>query len=174
MSDVKKVGSSFGPLIDKPKHTQTDYTKDDDIVGYCEQEYVVKTGEGDTDFVKKTRVVEFERKNRQDYIDSFAEDVGILNVLKKVAVSGDESLVKQRPDPAFMDLTDFPTNKEDMFNKVKEGVDAFDKLPDDIKKKMSMEQFVNTFGQEQFDALIKEKVDAVLAAQKVQKEKEGE
>lgn len=174
MADVKKVVTAFGSLVDKPKHTQTDYTKDDDIVGYCEQEYVVKTGEGDTDFVKKVRVVEFERKNRQEYIESFADDVGVLNVLKKVAVSGDESLIKQRPDPSYVDLTNFPTTKEDMFDTVKKGVDAFDKLPDDIKKKMSMEQFVNSFGQEQFDALIKEKVDAVLAAQKAQEKKEGE
>lgn len=168
----KKVVSGFMPLFDKPQHTQTDYTQDEDIVGYTEEEYIVSTGEGDKDFVVKKRVVEFERKNRQDYINSFADDVGVLNVLKKCALSNDESLIKQRPDGVYMDATGFPKTKEDVFNTVQKGVNAFDKLPDDIKKKMSMEQFVNSFGQEQFDELINAKVQEILAKKEVKQKEE--
>lgn len=165
------IKTAFAGLANPPKHTQTDYTVDEDIVGYCDQEYLVSTGEKDTDFVTKTRVIEFERKNRQDYIDSFADDVGVLNVLKKCALSNDESLIKQRPDGVFIDVTNFPKSKEEIYKTVEKGVDAFDKLPDDVKKKMSMEQFVNTFGQEQFDNFINEKVEAILAAKKAKEEK---
>jgi len=168
----KKIICGFMPLVDKPEHTQTDYTKDKDIVGYTEEDYIVKTGEGDKDFIVKKRVVEFERKNRQEYINSFTDDIGVLNVLKKCALSNDESLIKQRPDGAFMDATGFPTCKEDIYNTVEKGVTAFDKLPDDIKKKMSMEQFVNSFGQEQFDELINSKVQEILAKKEAKQKSE--
>ena len=45
-------------------------------------------------------------------------------------------------------------------------------LPDDIKKKMSMEQFVNSFGQEQFDELINAKVQEILAKKEVKQKEE--
>lgn len=166
---VLKINTGFGPLSDKPKATVTDYSADQDIVDYAEEEYVVKTGEGDKDFVVKKRVVETSRLNRQDYINSFADEVGIKNILKKVQATGDETLLKQRPDGVFIDVTQFPDNRAGMYEAVKNGVEAFDNLPDDIKKKMSMEDFVNNFGQKEFDDYVKAKVDAILAA----KEKEG-
>ena len=159
MSEVLKLNSAFSGLINKPKATCTNYGVDEDIVEYVEEQYVVKK-----------RVVESSRINRQDYIASFADEVGIKNILKKVQATGDETLLKQRPDGAFIDVTQFPDNRSGMYDAVKNGVQAFDNLPDDIKKKMSMEDFVNNFGQKEFDAYIQSKVDAIIAA----KAKEGE
>lgn len=170
MSEVLKLNTGFGPLANPPKATITDYSKDKDIVEYAEEEYVEKTGEGDKDFVVKTRVVESSRVNRQEYVNSFSDEVGIHNILKKVLATGDETLLKQRPDGAFIDATQFQTSRADLVNSVEKGVKAFDNLPVDIKKKMSMEDFVNNFGQKEFDAFIQAKVDAILAAKK----KEGD
>lgn len=170
MSEVLKLNSGFSGLINKPKATCTNYAVDEDIVEYVEEQYVEKTGEGDKDFVVKKRVVESSRINRQDYVGSFADEVGIKNILKKVQATGDETLLKQRPDGAFIDVTQFPDNRSGMYDAVKNGVQAFDNLPDDIKKKMSMEDFVNNFGQKEFDSYIQAKVDAIIAA----KAKEGE
>ena len=170
MEQIVKLNCGFSGLIDKPKHTVTDYTKGKDIVEYEEQEYVEKIGEGDTDFIVKKRVIEKSRVNRQEYISSFSDEVGIHNILKKVQMTGDETLLKQRADAPYFDATQFQTSRSDLVNAVNKGVQAFDDLPDDVKKKMSMETFVNTFGQKDFDALVQAKVDAILAA----KEKKGE
>lgn len=170
MQTVQKLNSPFAGLIDKPVPTTTDYSKDKDIVEYEEQEYIEKTGESDTDYVVQTRVVEKSRINRQDYLDSFSDEVGIHNILKKVKLTGDETLLKQRADAPYFDATQFQTSRSDLVNAVNKGVQAFDNLPDDIKKKMSMEAFVNSFGQDEFNKLIQDKVDAIIAA----KAKEGD
>lgn len=170
MQEIQKLNCGFSVLINKPKATCTDYSADKDIVEYAEEQYIEKTGEGDKDFVVKTRVVESSRINRQDYISSFADEVGIKNILKKVQATGDETLLKQRPDGAFIDVTQFPDTRSGMYEAVKNGVKAFDDLPDDVKKKMSMEDFVNYFGQKEFDDYVKAKVDEIVAA----KAKEGE
>lgn len=170
MQTVLKLNCGFAGLIDKPKSTLTDYSQDKDIVEYQEEEYVEKTGEGDKDFVVKTRVVESSRINRQKYIESFSDEVGIHNILRKVQATGDESLLKQRADAPFIDATQFQTSRSDLVNSVDKGIKAFDNLPSDIKKKMSMEEFVNSFGQKEFDAYIEERMAAINAAKK----KEGE
>ena len=172
MSESLKLNSAFVGLNNKPVPTKTDYSKDKDIVEYEEQEYVEKTGEGDTDFVVKKRIIEKSRVNRQEFVNSFSDDVGIHNILKKVKLTGDDTLLKQRPDAPYFDATQFQTSRSDLVNAVNNGVKAFDELPDDVKKKMSMETFVNTFSQKDFDALVQAKVDAIMAAKK--KEGEGE
>lgn len=164
-----KIISSFGPLVNKPICTVTDYSKDKDIVEYVEEKYIEKTGEADTDYIEKVRIVEGNRVNRAKYIASFADDVGIQNILKKIRMTGDESLLNQCKGQ-FLDTTGLPSSKEDAYAAVENGVKAFDDLPDELKRKMSMADFVNYFGQEQFDEFINGKVAAILAA----KEKKGE
>lgn len=170
MEQIVRLNCGFSGLVNKPKHTTTDYSKDKDIVEYEEQEYVEKIGEGDTDFIVKKRVVEKSRVNRQEYVSSFSDEVGIHNILKKVQLTGDSNLLKQRADAPYFDATQFQTSRSDLVNAVNEGVQAFDNLPDEIKKKMSMESFVDSFTQKDFDALVQAKVDAILAA----KEKKGD
>lgn len=74
-------------------------SEDDDdkyIIGRELKDCVVKTGDKDVDFVLDKKVVEISRVDRQEYIESFADDVGILNIMKKVALTGDTSLLNQR------------------------------------------------------------------------------
>ena len=80
-----------------PKPTETDYHKDNDvyIIDYMEVEHVKLVGDKDTDFVKSVTIDESSRVKRQDYLDEQASDVGILNIIKKVALSGDISLFNQ-------------------------------------------------------------------------------
>lgn len=98
----------------------------------------------------------------QKYIDSFADEVGIQNILKKVAMTGDKSylnqtgrepLVESGQEPV-QDYTGVPESKTAAFNAVAEGVRAYDALPAEIKGKMSFAQFAEGFGQADFDAYI--------------------
>lgn len=164
----------------KPKCTETDFSVDKDIVTYETREVVKKTGEGDEDFIVINKVVETSRKNRQDYINSFSSEVGILNILKKVALTGDDpynnEYIEQRKGGQYIDATALPSNKTDAFKAVEHGVNVFDSLPEELKGKLSMEKFVEEFGQEAFDKYI-EKVIAGLKgeakAEPVKEEKEG-
>lgn len=166
---ANKIVTAYVPNGDLPVPTQTDYSKDDDIVEYEIKEYVVKTGEGDEDFVVKTRVVEKSRIKRQDYINSFRDDVGILNILAKVQATGDATLLDQKKGGSYIDISTLPDNVDDANKAIAVGVAAFDGLPEEIKKKMSMAEFVDKFGQEEFDALIAAKA-VELAAKKKESE----
>lgn len=114
--------------------------------------------------------VDNEEYDIQEYINSFADEVGIQNILKKLSISGDKSLLNQTgrealcPDGGLEPIQDYsnvPKNKTEAFNAVVKGVNAFDELPDDVKGKMSMEQFVKFFGQDEFDAYINKVVAAM-------------
>ena len=106
----------------------------------------------------------------QEYIASFADEVGIQNILKKISLSGDTSLLNQthreslNPDGGLEPVQDYsnvPKNKTEAFNAVIEGVNAFDNLPEDLKGKMSMAQFVQLFGQDEFDKYIASRIEAL-------------
>lgn len=98
----------------------------------------------------------------QKYIDSFSDEVGIQNILKKVALTGDKSylnqtgrepLVESGQEPV-QDYTNVPISKTDAFNAVAAGVHAYDSLPAELKGKMSFAQFAEGFVQADFDAYI--------------------
>ena len=76
-----------------------------------------------------------------EYVKSFSDEVGIQNILKKLALSGDRSLLNQtgrvgeKPDGGLeeiKDYTDVPGSKTEAFNAVAAGVSAYDALPADI------------------------------------------
>lgn len=142
--------------------TQIDYV----LVPYS------KEVDGDPEnVVIEYKVVKKAEYKTADYINSFADDVGIQNILKKLSLSGDRSLLNQTgrealcPDGGLepvQDYTTVPANKTEAFNAVVAGVNAFDQLPEDIKGKMSMSQFVELFGQDQFNAYIQSVVEKSL------------
>lgn len=110
--------------------------------------------------------------SQKEYIASFADDVGIQNILKKLSISGDKSILNQTgreplcPNGGLEPVQDYsnvPSSKAEAFNLVAAGVAAYDNLPADIKGKMSMEQFVKDFGQAQLDAFV-ESVKAKYAS----------
>lgn len=150
--------------------------RDDDkyIIERAVVDKVVKTGEKDTDYILKPELVEISRKNRADFINSFREDVGILNIVKKVQLTGDATLLNQRQvEIGYADITDLPKDKIEAMQAVQAGVDAFDELPDEIKKKMSFKQFAEQ-NKDEYDALIADIVEKVKNSQESQKKGEGE
>lgn len=126
--------------------------------------YSEQVGDDPENVVIKYKPVLKEEYDINEYVASFADDVGIQNILKKMSISGDKSLLNQThrealcPDGGLEPIQDYsnvPTSKTEAFNAVAAGVAAFDTLPDDLKGKMSMAQFVQLFGQEEFDNYVK-------------------
>ena len=104
------------------------------------------------DFLVEEVVVEKERVNRDDYINSFREDVGIANILKKVALSGDVSLlnqVKRVPQPlcddgkeAIVDITPLQEGEEKVAAMGDNMRKTYSALPEQLKAGRTLEQFL--------------------------------
>lgn len=138
---------------------------DDDIVEYVVKDTFKKVGEGENDFVVIPVVVESARFNRKDYINSFRDDVGILNILKKVQLSGDVTLLNQRPSQGenLVDISNYPDNFADAMN-------ILDKAQETSKKAGVTVDNAGAMSQADFEAyvakLVADKVAATQAAQK--------
>lgn len=130
---------------DAPELIQT-VIPETDIVSYEVREKVIKTGDGEFDVITKPVVVEVSRINRKDYINSFKNDAGIINVLKKVQLTGDTSYLNATKG-VFMDLSELPgsvAEAEKIINQGKldataSGIsfdnDALNKYIEDLVKK---------------------------------------
>lgn len=179
MSKVKlSTGTNpFQPIIEnKPVNTVTDYNNEDSkyIIEYGQVERVVITGKKDTDFVIKKDVKELSRVNRADYINSYDGDVGIMNILQKVRLSGDMSLLNQTgrvPLPSVekdveghllepvVDITNYQVDRIDALESYKAGRSQLKELPEDLVKGKSFEAVAKMSDKEIIDYL-----DGVKAA----------
>lgn len=167
----KKTKINYGPFTGldpeiKPVASNTDYSIDNDIIKYKQIDVCIKTGEGEEDYVLQKKVVPYSKENRKEVIESYRNDVGILNILKKVALTGDNTLLDQRHNAIGIDCTNLPANYMEAFEALENGLVSFKDLPDDIKNKMSVDEFVKNYKQEDFDAYIQAKVNAAIEAQK--------
>lgn len=120
--------------------------KDNDIYDIVE-EYVV-VDEVDTDKLTK----------------SFAGQTGLEAVLKRVAITGDTSLLggASYDSEEIFDATKVPST----LGEVKAAADKlseYDKLPDDLKKGRTVEEFIAQFTQADLDAYLKGLVEAEIA-----------
>lgn len=176
----KKVVTSTGEVISKGRHFKGQVfadPKDDVIVTYKEVSEVVKTGEGKHDFFIKKNIVAVESVNRRDYINSFSGDVGLQNVLKKIALSGKDltSVVdsgKFYSKQGYVDISNAPTNIVEAYEAVEKGVKAFDSLPAELKKKSSMAKFAESVTPAEMKAYIDLEVSKAIAAAKATKAEE--
>lgn len=115
----------------------------------------------------------------QAYIDSFAGDVGIENILKKFQLLKDESLFKQvkRPeisvDPLdkegrekVQDYSDIPSDEESAIRLAAKAQAEFACLPQELVKGRSFNEFAET--------CTKEELITFLASLQKAEKKEGE
>lgn len=161
---VKARNNCFAPIADEdlgpqlPPITYEKTIKEMVLIPYSAQ-----VGDDPENIVIRYKPVLKGEYDLQEYIESFADEVGIQNILKKLSLSGDKSLLNQTgreplcPDGGLEPIQDYsnaPKSKAEAFNAVAAGVAAFDSLPDDLKGKMSLTQFVELFGQDEFNKYI--------------------
>lgn len=63
-----------------------------------------------SDEVRDFIVVDGDKEDRQAYIDSFADECGVYNVLKKYAITGDASVLN-RKEGFYGDISDLPVDE---------------------------------------------------------------
>lgn len=134
-----------------------------DIVEYKAVDKVTSFKNED-EFVVEKVIVEDRRYNRQDFINSFRDDVGIENVLKKVQLTGDATLLNQRPrqnlpvDETGKEIVqDFtPIDSVDGLASVGDKARMIWKnLPAALKAGRTYEEFVQTITPSEIDAFVK-------------------
>ena len=70
--------------------------EEDLIYDYEVKPAIIRTGKGEFDFVTKDKVVLVRKYSRSEAINEHSDEVGILNIIKKVRQTGDVSLLAQR------------------------------------------------------------------------------
>jgi hypothetical protein len=126
---------------------------DEFYVDYEIKQVVKKVGDGEEDFIIEDKVIEHKRDIKQE-INAQADDVGVYNLMKRVALTGDDSLMPE-PMPktgVTSDYTNVPDNLLDADLMAKQRIAEFDSLPDALKKGRSFEEFMSSFTQDEFSA----------------------
>lgn len=133
--------------------------RDDMIVETLIVKKGVPVGEDGTVTIQE-EVIEAKKYNRQEFINSFRDDVGVLNILKKVnaGLLNPATLAASFDLKApINDISDIPTDIGDALNLVDEAHKLYAKLPADLKAGMDFNTFCNSFDQAKFDAYIASK-----------------
>lgn len=115
---------------------------------------VVRTGEGDDDFIIQKVVVE-DRQPIAEVVNADAESVGVYNIIKQVMRTGDTSLLPADDGKCQVDLVGAPENLMELKQMGVDAEKAFNGLPKELTKELDMASFVNSLTQEQFDAFVK-------------------
>lgn len=97
--------------------------------------------------------------NIYDKIQSFAHETDIYELLKKVESTGDTSLLRQRPDVAYGDISKIPNNRNDLDAKLEKDISSASSLSPELK-----EAVVAGVSGYQLDILIKSHVEKLLAS----------
>lgn len=110
-------------------------------------------------FITVEEVYEKSSVDRQEYINSFRDDVGIENILKKVQMSGDMTLLNQRQavqgEPGEVkDITIFQEDEETLAALGDSAAAKYAALPVELTKGRTMEQFLKEVNAEEINAFI--------------------
>ena len=138
----KKINNPFMGRTDGLVFAAKDYTEDDyAIVKVGKKVNQLSDDVHDFDVIDSVEITDVVK--RADYINQFADDVGILNVLKKVVKTGDYELLKQANPGVGFDLTNMPDNWIDALGLKDKAMQSYNKLPEELRKGLSVEDFMS-------------------------------
>lgn len=120
-------------------------------------------------------LVETDKVNLQEYIDSFKDETGVYNILKKYSKTGDASLLNQR-EGFYGDISGLPVDQLNPQKMAKAAKASAESLSKKLGVEITTEQLASMSSNELND-LISKAVAAKLEAEKVkvvETKKEGE
>jgi hypothetical protein len=119
---------------------------------------VVKTGEGDEDFVVKNKVL-VEKIPIDQFVDSFKDEVGMTGLVNGLSngsiLPGD--LPRYNPDGEVQDFTNAPENIHEAMAAVDAASDTLAQANADTGKKYTFEQFLENISKEELEKIYQEK-----------------
>ena len=165
MAEKKKVKNMFMATTEWPGESNFDK----DYVSISIVDRVVRTGDGDDDFIIEKVVLE-ERQPIAEVVNADAESVGVYNIIKQVMRTGDTSLLPADDGKCQVDLVGAPENLMELKQLGVDAEKAFNGLDPELTKGLDMASFVNSLSQEQIDAFVKSVAER--AAGKVEEKNE--
>lgn len=139
------VKGDFKVKVFKPSQ-QVDYYIDREIVlktvitGYEDEECTKPIGSMIPEVVEN-------KKDIKILVNSHAEEVGVVNILNRIIKTGDMSLLKAR-EAQYIDTTELPQSLGEVQAKAIALESIYANIPEDLKKDMSLDQFVKTMTDE--------------------------
>lgn len=119
------------------------YDNTHDIVQRELKDVLVSHGDNPEDFVTEKKLVEISRTNRIEYVQSFKDEVGIENILRKFNETGDPSVlnvITRHPGPVdengyeqVIDITGLKDNVFDNASMVAQARAVISQLDPDVK-----------------------------------------
>lgn len=179
----QKVNKETGEIIKKrrviPGQVFPDPEKDT-IKVWKEVKEIEQTGQGKSDFKIHCKLVVAEEYNRADHINSFSGDVGIQNVLKKVALGGHDvgqviesgAFQSKQKGDHVVDVSKVPGDTFEALDEVEKGLKGWKGIPDELKKGRNMAEFAKTFSADELNSYIEAQVQKRL--KKKEPEEKGE
>lgn len=164
---------SSNPFTATAKYSGREY--DTEYIRYYEKECIADAEKFDPKnpdrFLVEKKVVEYERVPIKEFINQFASKVGILNELKGIVSRQqmDEFVESHQAPSGYVDLTKLPDSAFEISQIAAKADAAWDSIPDELKGKMTKEEFLKSLTSDQ----IKAYVSSVVAKQADEK-KEGE
>lgn len=164
------IQTAFGPVLLPPTQEVTEKREEDIVKHLVVKEYV----KGDDGKVKEVeKLIESDRINRADYINSFNDECGIQNILKKIGqgvVAEDKfDITKDMPEGTINDITFLGDVEDygDIVNMAKNARATYDALDPDLKGDMSFAKFCESFNNDMLNSYVKK-------ALKIEDKKEGQ
>lgn len=148
--------------VGKKKDLKIDWSDhiDDDIVEHLIVKKGVPIGDDGKEVTVVEDYIESKRYNRQEYINSFRGDVGVINILKKVnagLLNPATIACSFDVNKPINDFSQIPTDVGDAFDLVEQAHKLYAKLDPALKAGLDFNTFCKTFDQAKFDAFIKSK-----------------
>lgn len=130
---------------------------------------VKKTGEGEEDYVLVDKFI-ISRRNIEELINAQRGEVGVYNLLDRIAKTGDESLFPAEwKQEGIVDYTQMPKDLMEAVAVANNAENLYAQLPDELKGSSVEETLANLT-----DDQIKAYIASVKAKYQTQNEKKGE
>lgn len=150
---MNKANSAWTPRPSKPGVKGFDKY----YVNYEVKTIVKKVGEGEDDYVLENKKI-IHKDLIKGVVDSHADEVGVYKLIERAMLTGDQSLLKgaqAHVSDSVLDITGAPSDLADGLHQRAAQEKAYAALPASLTKGRTLEQFINTITQEEFDAFIK-------------------
>lgn len=139
----------------KSKPWFSDVQFDTEYVNLVKKTKVIKTGEGDYDYVLEDVYIE-ERTPIKEVVARDSGQFSVKSILERVALTGDESLIPagQTYDGKVNDFTNMPDNLMDLNAKMQSAEALYAGMPTSLTQGRSFEEFCSTLSKEELDTFI--------------------
>lgn len=154
------IKTAFGP-VEVPPTLANDPVHEEDIIDTLIVDTYEQDDEGNIKPITKQIITG--KKNRKEYIESFADDVGLSNILEKIgqgAIAEDKySILNSDKVGSVNDLRGFQevTNMCDIQALADKAYATFANLDPELKKGMSFVEFCSKFNNQDLEAYVAKK-----------------